>query len=204
MWEQIDRMRGTAGKQRTRETLNVQGIEQPHQQAGKTCLDLSVSVSRSSHFLLIDGFCSPGAAHLNDSCACFLHASKSRTEARPCPSITMTYRGQICWRHVFVCVFVCVQRRGRGGQTPPKITWKKRDNPFFGIFLPSLDWELVENLHLWEDTRNTSCKRFNFLWWCNLDWWIQFTNNMFWFSVLGKTHEAKCCLCLMKNVMISV
>lgn len=26
--------------------------------------------------------------------------------------------------------------------------WKKWDNPLFWIFLPSLDWELVEYLHL--------------------------------------------------------
>lgn len=83
------------------ETLNVQGIEQLHQQARKTCLDLSVSLSRSPHFLLIDGSCSQGTVLLISvtrvpvSCMCVC-VCKSRREARPCPSITMNYYGQIC------------------------------------------------------------------------------------------------------------
>lgn len=75
---------------------------------------LCVSVplfSFSSYWWLL--FWGNGAAHLNDSCACFLHVCKSRTEAQPCPSITMTYFAQICWHHVLagLCVCVCAEKR---------------------------------------------------------------------------------------------
>lgn len=33
------------------------------------------------------------------------------------------------------------------------LTWKKRDDALFGVLLPSLDWELVEKLHLGEGTK---------------------------------------------------
>lgn len=143
--------------------IHFQGIEQPRQQRKHVSISLCLRLALLFFFLLMalvlrERCCSSQwLVFLFPACVC---VCKSRTEAQPCPSITMTYWGQICWHHVFagLCICVCVQRRGRGGQIPPKITWKKRDNPFFGIFLPSLDWELVKNLHLWEDTRNKTCK----------------------------------------------
>ena len=35
-------------------------------------------------------------------------------------------------------------------------TWEKRDDSLLGVFLPSLDWELVKNLHLREEKHSRS------------------------------------------------
>lgn len=46
------------------------------------------------------------------------------------------------------------RRKKKRAKEVPGLTWKKGDDALLRVLLPSLDWELVEKLHLEEKGRD--------------------------------------------------
>lgn len=79
-----------------------------------------------------------------------------KKERKSKPTIQMTYHRQYCWQPAFVTACVSVgdgvikwqKTEKKRAKEVPGLTWKKGDDALLGVLLPSLDWELVEKLHL--------------------------------------------------------